>query len=156
MNARRIHLEEQAYMGVSTQIFFSGHDAVDFRQLQLDVITADIPNRISGPRFLALDSDFQTDSFRYTPLVPVAAFEGDQFTRYTLQKGDYYCFDVAPEALNPQWFQACFAYMEQQNFRVDRSFDLEYYAAGYAERLRTSGVSLEEPTLCILFRKLED
>lgn len=153
MNCTLLPLAEQKYMGIATKILFQNHDAIDFCKLQRETILADIPNIDPTERFLALDSEFQADGFCYTPLVPVTAFEGDTFARFTRQAGDYYCFEVDAQDLNPQWFQACYAYMRQQNIQIDQSFDLEYYPEGYQERLKVEDESLSEHTLCLIFRK---
>jgi hypothetical protein len=154
MNCTLIRLNEQKYMGISTQIFFRDHDAVDFKQLQQDVAHAGIPNVDPTQRFMALDTDFQPESFRYAPLVPVTAFSDGDFFRYTREAGEYYCFPVQLKELNPQWFQACFSFMEQQNIQVDRSYDLEYYPEGYLEQLRYGTIDFSVQTIKLLFRKL--
>ena len=56
--------------------------------------------------------------FAYTPLLPVTTFEGENYTRFTRQAGYYYCFEVDPKDLNPQWFQTCYAYMAQCNIQI--------------------------------------
>jgi hypothetical protein len=103
---------------------------------------------------MALDTDFQPESFRYAPLVPVTTFSNGDFFRYTRDAGEYYCFPVQLKELSPKWFQACFSFMEQQNMQVDRSFDLEYYPEGYLEQLRSGAVDFPAQTIGLLFRKL--
>ena len=156
MNCTLIYLKEQKYMGITTRILFQEHDAINFLKLQLDVLQSSIANVDAQERFLALDSDFQADGFSYTPLLPVTSFEGENYTRFTRQAGYYYCFEVDPKDLNPQWFQTCYAYMAQCNIQIDQSFDLEYYPAGYAEQLRSEAENMQAHTLCLIFRKKDD
>jgi hypothetical protein len=151
-----IYLDEQKYMGISTTVLFGEHDSIDFRQLQLDVARADIPNVDFSDRFMALDYDFQPESFRYAPLVPVTAFTDGDYFRFTREAGEYYCFQVLLNELNPQWFQACFAYIEQHGYRIDRSFDLEYYPEHYTVQLQSDGFHFPDQTISMLFRKEED
>lgn len=153
MNHTLIHLKEQKYAGITTKILFKDHDATNFLRLQLDVVEAGIAHIDPAERFLALDSDFQADGFSYTPLLPVTAFEGEAHTRFTQQAGEYYCFEVDPKDLNPQWFQTCYAYMVQNDIQIDQSFDLEYYPAGYAERLQSEGEDMQLHPICLIFRK---
>jgi len=155
MQGTLIHLKEQKYMGITTQIRFQDHDGVDFRALQLAVVHSEIANPDADERFMALDSGFQEDSFLYTPLMPVTSFEGDAFFRFTREAGEYYCFEVSLRELGPQWFQACFAYMEQNNMQIDRSYDLEYYPADYCNTLQAEGFRLADQTICLLFKKAD-
>lgn len=154
MNHTLIHLKEQKYMGISTKIYFREHNTIDFKRLQQDVARAEIPNLDPGERFLSMDSDFRTDSFRYTPLVPVTAFEGDAFARYTRPEGDYYCFEVSLAELGPQWFQECYVYMERNRMHIDHTFDLEYYPEDYLTALTSEGFRLQDQTISLLFRKV--
>jgi len=155
MNCELIYLKEQKYMGISTTVLFCEHDSIDFRQLQLNVARAGIPNVDFSDRFMALDHDFQPESFRYAPLVPVTEFSDGDFFRFTREAGEYYCFQVLLKELNPQWFQACFAYIEEHGYRVDRSFDLEYYPEHYTLQLQSDDFLLPEQTISMLFRKAE-
>jgi len=154
MNHTLIHLKEQKYMGISTKIYFREHNTIDFKRLQQDVARAGIANIDPGERFLSMDSDFQTDSFRYTPLVPVTAFEGDGFTQYTRPEGEYYCFEVSLLELGPHWFQECYVYMERNRMHVDHTFDLEYYPEDYLTALMREGFRLQDQTISLLFRKV--
>ena len=155
MHHTLIHLKEQKYMGISTKIYFREHNTIDFKKLQQDVARAGIANFDPGERFLSMDSDFQTDSFRYTPLVPVTAFEGDVFTRYLRPEGEYYCFEVSLTDLGPQWFQECYVYMERNRMHIDHTFDLEYYPEDYLTALTSEGFRLQDQTISLLFRKVE-
>ena len=155
MNHTLIHLNEQKYMGISTKIYFREHNTIDFKRLQQDVARAGIVNIDPGERFVSMDSNFQTDSFRYTPLVPVTAFEGDAFTRYTRPEGDYYCFEVSLLELGPQWFQECYVYMERNRLHIDHTFDLEYYPKDYLTALTSDGFRLQDQTISLLFRKVD-
>jgi len=155
MNCTLIHLKEQKYMGITTKIFFNDHDTIDFRALQLAVVHSGIPNLDAGERFIALDSDFQEDCFHYTPLVPVTAFDGDVYARFTRTAGEYYCFEVELKDLGPQWFQECSTYIEKNNIRIDQSFDLEYYPEDYLAKLKFEGASHQIQTICLIFRKAD-
>jgi len=154
MNCSLISLKEQKYMGIKTKIYFKDHDEIDFRKLQQDVIFADIPNIDNSERFMALDSDFAEDSFHYTPLVPVTSFDGEAYFQFTRQSGEYYCFEVQLKDLGPKWFQECSVYIEQNNLKIDRSFDLEYYPTDYMDKLRSGGFSFPEQTISLIFRKV--
>ena len=149
-----ISLQEQKYMGIQTKIFFQNHDETDFRQLQQDVILANIPNVEHGGNFMALDSDFSEESFHYTPLVPVSMFEGTEYCQFTRQAGEYYCFEVQLKDLGPKWFQECSAFIEQNNLKIDRSFDLEYYPADYMDKLRSGDFCFPDQTICLIFRRI--
>ena len=155
MNCTAISLKEQKYMGIKTKIFFKDHDETDFRQLQRDVVLANFPCIEKGERFIALDSDFAEDSFHYAPLVPVSSFEGEEYFRFTLQAGDYYCFEVQLKDLGPKWFQECFRYMEQNNIVIDQSFDLEYYPEDYMAKIQSKQFSFPDQTICLIFRKID-
>lgn len=154
MNCSLVFLKEQKYMGIKTKILFKDHDEIDFRKLQQDVILANIPNIDHTARFMALDSDFQEGSFHYTPLVPVASFAGNEFTQFTRQEGEYYCFEVQLKDLGPKWFQECSAYMEQNNLKIDRSFDLEYYPEDHMSKLQSGDFSFPDQTICLIFRRV--
>ncbi len=153
MDYKLVFLNEQKYMGIKTTIFFADHDNIDFRKLQLDVINSDITNRALNERFMAMDSDYQADSFSYTPLVPVTSFEGEDFYRFTRVEGEYYCFEVRLEELGPQWFQKCFQYMEQNNLKIEGGFDLEYYPEGYMDSVKLEDTNRQNQTICLIFRK---
>ena len=155
MNCKVVFLKEQKYMGIMTKILFKEHDEIDFRKLQLDVINSDIKNRDVNERFMALDSDFQADSFCYTPLVPVTSFEGEEYYRFTRAEGEYYCFDVNLNELGPKWFQECGEYIEQNNLKIDREFDLEYYPENYMCKVNSEDSNLQDQTICLIFRKLD-
>lgn len=155
MICKLVFLKEQKYMGIMTKILFKEHDEIDFRRLQLDVINSDIKNRDASERFMALDSDFQTDSFNYTPLVPVTSFEGEEYYRYTRAEGEYYCFEVYVKELGPKWFQECYEYIEQNNMKIDRVFDLEYYDEDYLCKVKLEDSYLQNQTICVIFRKLD-
>ena len=142
-------------MGIMTKILFEKHDETDFRKLQLDVINSNIQNRDVNDRFMALDSDFQADSFSYTPLVPVTSFEGEDYYRFTRTEGEYYCFEVELKELGPKWFQECNAYLEQNNLKIDRSFDLEYYAEDYLYKMKSENYDYQDQTTCIIFKKAD-
>lgn len=155
MNCKLVFLKEQKYMGIMTKILFKEHDEIDFLKLHLNVINSDIKNRDVNERFMALDSDFQSDSFNYTPLVPVNSFEGEEYYRYTRAEGEYYCFDVHVKVLGPQWFQECYEYIEQNKLKIDRTFDLEYYAEDYQCKVKSEDPSLKDQTISLIFRKLD-
>ena len=155
MNCKLLFLKEQKYMGIMTKILFEKHDETDFRKLQLDVINSNIQNRDVNDRFMALDSDFQADSFSYTPLVPVTSFEGEDYYRFTRTEGEYYCFEVELKELGPKWFQECNAYLEQNNLKIDRSFDLEYYAEDYLYKMKSENYDYQDQTTCIIFKKAD-
>lgn len=155
MNHTCMHLKEQKYLGIRTKVLFADHDETDFRQQQIDVLRAGIANIDFSEHFLALDSDFSEESFCYTPLVPVTAFEGEGYFRFTRAAGDYYCFEVTLKELGPQWFQACFAYMEQHDLKIDHAFDLEFYPLGYMEKLVNETFALTDQTICLIFRKAD-
>ena len=154
MNCKLIFLKEQKYMGIMTKILFKEHDEIDFRRLQLDVINSDIKNRDVNERFMALDSDFQTDSFGYTPLMPVTKFEGEEYYRFTRAEGEYYCFDVHVKELGPKWFQECFKYIELNSLKIDRGFDVEYYPEDYLSKMKRDDPSLDNQTICLIYKKL--
>ncbi len=156
MKCTLTYLKEQKYMGIKTRIVFSEHDAIDFRQLHAQVVNAGIPNRDDLDRFMALDSDCQAESFCYTPMVPVTAFEGEDFFRFIRREGDYYCFEVNTKELGPAWFQACNAYIGEHGLKIDRTFDMEYYPEGYMERLDSKDPSPQDQTICVIFRKLHE
>lgn len=155
MNCKLVFLKEQKYMGIKTKIFFSEHDNIDFRKLHLDVINSDISNRDANGNFMALDSDFQADSFCYTPLMPVTAFEGEEYFRFTRAEGEYYCFEVSAKELGPKWFQECNEYIEQNHLKIDRAFDIEYYAEDYIRKVKSDDPSLQDLTICLIFRKAD-
>ena len=155
MNCKLIFLKEQKYMGIMTKVLFKEHDEIDFRRLQLDVINSGIKNRDVNERFMALDSDYQADSFNYTPLVPVTSFEGEEYYRFTRAEGEYYCFEVSLKELEPKWFQECYKYIEQNNLKIDRGFDLEYYAEDYLCKVKSEDSNREDQTICLIFRKLD-
>lgn len=143
-------------MGIMTKILFKEHDEIDFRKLHIDVINSDIINRDVNERFMALDSDFQADSFHYTPLVPVTSFEGEKYYRFTRAEGEYYCFDVHVKELGPKWFEECNEYIQQNNLKIDRTFDLEYYAEDYLRKVKSEDSKLQDQTISLIFRKLDE
>lgn len=155
MNCKLLFLKEQKYMGIMTKILFKEHDEIDFRKLHINVINSDIKNRDVNERFMALDSDFQPDSFTYTPLVPVTSFEGEEYYRYTRAEGEYYCFEVHVKELGPKWFQECNEYIEQNNLKIDRLFDMEYYAEDYLSKVKSEDSNLQDQTICVIFRKVD-
>ncbi len=155
MNCKLVFLKEQKYMGIMTKVLFKEHDEMDFGKLHLDVINSNIKNRDANERFMALDSDFQVDSFNYTPLVPVTSFEGEEYYRFTRAEGEYYCFEVNVKELGPKWFQECNQYIEQNNLKIDRRFDLEYYDEDYISKVKSEDSSLHDQTICLIFRKLD-
>ena len=155
MNCKLVFLKEQKYMGIMTKILLKEHDEIDFRKLQLNVINSDIINRDVNGRFMALDSDFQADSFSYTPLMPVTSFEGEEYYRFTRAGGEYYCFEVPVKELGPKWFQQCNEYIEQNNLKIDRTFDMEYYDEDYLYKVKSEDSNLDDQTTCIVFRKLD-
>ena len=156
MNCKLVFLKEQKYMGIMTKILFKEHDEIDFRKLHIDVINSDIINRDVNERFMALDSDFQADSFHYTPLVPVTSFEGEKYYRFTRAEGEYYCFDVHVKELGPKWFEECNEYIQQNNLKIDRTFDLEYYAEDYLRKVKSEDSKLQDQTISLIFRKLDE
>lgn len=155
MDCKIVFLKEQKYMGIKTKIFFREHDEIDFKKLHLDVINSDIKNRDVNERFMALDSDFQADSFSYTPLVPVTSFEGEEYYRYTRVEGEYYSFEVNVKELGPKWFQECNQYIEQNNLKIERVFDIEYYPVDYMFQVKSEDASLQDRTICLIFRKVD-
>ncbi|QHQ61490.1 hypothetical protein Ana3638_12475 [Anaerocolumna sedimenticola] len=155
MNCKLLFLKEQKYMGIMTKILFKEHDEIDFRKLHINVINSDIKNRDVNERFMALDSDFQPDSFTYTPLVPVTSFEGEEYYRYTRIEGEYYCFEVHVKELGPKWFQECNEYIEQNNLKIDRLFDMEYYAEDYLSKVKSEDSNLQDQRICVIFRKVD-
>ncbi len=155
MNCTIVFLKEQKYMGIKTKILFKDHNETDFHQLHLDVLDSDIRNIDVSERFMALDSDFQTDSFSYTPLVPVTSFEEDGYFKFTRMEGEYYCFPVQVKELGPKWFQDCSEYIKQNCLKVDREFDLEYYAEDYFDTVRSKNSNLADQTIQLIFRKLD-
>ena len=141
-------------MGIKTKILFKNHDKIDFHKLQLDVINSDIGNLEATERFMALDSDFQTDSFSYTPLVPVTSFSEDGYFRFTRTEGEYYCFEVKVKELGPQWFKDCFKYIKQNNLKIDRVFDLEYYTEDYTHNVTLNNFNLQNQTIHLIYKNL--
>lgn len=142
-------------MGITTQILFNEHDDIDFRKLQLDVINSDIKNRDMSERFMALDSNYQSDGFSYTPLVPVISFEGEEYYRFVRAEGEYYCFEVPVNDLGPKWFQEAYTYIQQNNLKIDGGFDLEYYAEDYIIKMKSQDPSLENQVISLIFRKID-
>lgn len=155
MNCKLVFLKEQKYMGIKTKILFKEHDEIDFKKLHLNVINSDIKNRDVNDRFMALDSDFQEDSFTYTPLVPVTTFEGDEYYRFTREEGEYYCFEVLVKELGPNWFHECNEYIEKNNLKIDRRFDIEYYYKDYLSKVNSEDVYLQDQTINLIYKKLD-
>lgn len=155
MNCRLAYLKEQKYMGIQTKVLFAEHDETDFRQLQIDALRSGIRNIDESERFLALDSDFSEQGFYYTPLVPVTSFEADGYYHFIRAAGEYYCFAVSLKELGPKWFQACFAYMEQNGLKIDHSFDLEYYPQDYIPKLLSGRFPSEDQAIEIIFRRAD-
>ena len=155
MDCKLVFLKEQKYMGITTKILFKEHDEIDFRKLQLDTINSDIINRDVNERFMAIDSDFQADSFTYTPLVPVTSFEGEGYYRFTRTEGEYYCFEVNIKELGPKWFQKCNEYIEQNNLKIDRTFDMEYYPEDYLCKVKSEDINHQDQMISLIFRKLD-
>ncbi|HRX16477.1 MAG TPA: effector binding domain-containing protein [Spirochaetota bacterium] len=153
MKYELLFLNKQKYMGIKTKIMFKDHDNIDFARLQKDVINAGIKNIDRNQRFMAIDSDFTKESFSYTPLVAVSEFEGDGFTRYTREEGEYYCFDVNIKDLGPKWFDTCIKFIEQNGFQIDREYDLEYYPEDYLSRIGNNDFLYSEETIQIIFKK---
>ncbi len=156
MDCKILFLKEQKYMGIKTKILYKEHDEIDFGKLQLNVINSDIKNRDIEERFIAMDSEFLPDSFQYTPFVPVTSFEGEEYDRFTRAEGEYYCFRVPLKELGPKWFQECNKYIEQNNLKIDRKFDLEYYDEDYLSFIKSEDFNIYEQTTCIIFRKLNE
>lgn len=155
MKCKLVFLKEQKYMGIMTKILFKEHDETDFSKLHLDVINSNIKNRDVNERFMALDSDFQPDSFNYTPLVPVTSFEGEEYYRFTRTEGEYYFFEVNVCELGPKWFEECDKYIRQNNLKMDRQFDMEYYAEDYISKAKSKDPCLKNQTIYIIFKKID-
>ncbi len=155
MNCTLVFLKEQKYMGIKTKILFIEHDEIDFKKLHLKVINSDIKNRDVNDRFMALDSDFQEDSFTYTPLVPVTSFEGEEYYRFTREEGEYYCFEVLVKELGPNWFHECNEYIEKNNLKIDRGFDIEYYYQDYLSKVNSEDVYLQNQKIWLIYKKLD-
>ena len=155
MNCKLVFLKEQKYMGIATKIFFNEHDEIDFSKLHLDVINSDIKNRDFNERFMAMDSDFQPESFTYTPLVPVTSYEGNKYYRFTRTEGEYYFFEVNVKELGPKWFEECDKFIKKNNLKMDRQYDIEYYAEDYISKAKLKDPSLQNHTINIIFKKLD-
>lgn len=154
MDCNIVFLSKQNYMGIQTKVLFNNHDETDFHKLHLEVINSDIRNIDLSARFMAMDSDFQSDSFCYTPLVPVMSFEGDGFFRFTRLEGEYYSFNVQIKDLGPKWFNECAKYIKHNNLKIDRMFDLEYYAKDYMHNIKSRNFNFQNETIQLIFRKL--
>lgn len=153
MNCKVIHLKAQKYLGIKTKINFSDHDEVNFHQLHLDVLNSGIKHREESGHFMAMDSEFTKDHFCYTPLVPVTAFGQEGFFEFTREEGDYYHFNVKISELGPMWFQACAKYIKENDLKIDRRFDLEFYEVDYIQRACQENFNIKEETIELIFRK---
>ncbi len=158
MNYDILQLNEQKYVGIKTFIKFSEHDCVDFLSLHEEVIHANIKHINEDEHFSAIDADFTTDGFSYTPLIPVNSFEGnDDFFHFTRKKGTYYSFDVKQIECNPAWFKRAFNYMKENSLRIENTgYDMEYYQKDYLRLLKNENLNFEEVIFSILFLSKSD
>ena len=113
MDCNIVFLKEQKYMGIKTIVLFKNHDKIDFHKLHLNFLNSDIGNVDESARFMAIDSDFQEDSFCYTPLIPVTSFEEESYFRFIRKEGQYYSFSVQIKELGPKWFKDCSRYIKK-------------------------------------------
>lgn len=150
-------LDEQKYVGIKTIIQFQEHDDIDFKELHLNVLGAEVFNIDYSEHFIALDSDFTKSSFSYTPLVPVKSFENnDDFVQFTREGGTYYGFSVVQKDCNPNWFKTLAQYIKENDLTIERSnYDLEYYEKDYLTRIDKDEYCFEEEVFMILLKKKE-
>jgi hypothetical protein len=156
MTHREITLSEQTYAGITTIIAFKDHDTIDFHQLHKDVFHLEGLDINQNEQYMALDSDFTDETFRYTPLAPVNSFEHcEHLTKFIRQEGDYYAFDVKPGDCNPAWFKTLCEYVDEHGLDVAKTdYDLEYYPVGYADDMRHDVEPTGDDVFAILLKKV--
>lgn len=156
MNHNILKLSKQKYVGIKTFIKFSEHDNVNFLKLNEEVINANIKHINKEKHFLAIDTDFTTDSFSYTPLIPVNSFEGnDEFFQFKCKKGIYYSFNVKQSECNPEWFKRVFRYMKKNCLITENiGYDMEYYDKDYLRLFKSGNINFKEVTFNVLFKSI--
>ena len=150
-----LQLNEQKYAGIKTTIPFKDADKTDFGKLHKDVCEADIKYIDKHEHFMAIDTDYSSESFSYAPLAPVNSFEGNEnYFQFTRKQGTYCAFEVNARDLNPDWFKKVFDYMNEKKIAVENTgYDLEFYDEDYETMVKNKDVQNER--VLIVFFKMQ-